>query len=240
MRWLLVRMARALPSRSVADRVLPWIMLLLAAFGAGWTLFQYTNGVDIQRANTTLSIHRQFLDTFPDGAQSFTQVSDDERVREILKIRCERYEKAVADGILPDQPPLPDCATVSEDDFELLGQISPHVPQSIRDDIRTEMNLIKVGSFGDARRMMTFFRSLQVCVERNQCNIEITSELFAGDIVAFLNASCSVALVDREFDRQGRILAGFARGLLPDGVIPWNTDPSRIDLFSCDYLRKST
>ena len=55
--------------------------------------------------------------------------------------------------------------------------------------------------------------------------------------MAFLNASCSVANVDREFERQGRILAGFARSLLPDGVIPWTTDPSRIDLFSCDHLR---
>lgn len=216
---------------------MPWIMLLLGVFGAGWTLYQYTNGVDIQRANTTLSIHRQFLDTFPDGAQGFTQVSDEDRVTEILKIRCAHYEQAVSDGLLPDTPNLPDCTTVTAVHFELLGQLSPLVPQSVRDDIRKEMNRIKVGSFADARRMMTFSRSLQVCVERHQCNFEITAELFAGDVVAFLNASCSVANVDREFERQGRILAGFARSLLPDGVIPGNTDPSRIDLFSCDHLR---
>lgn len=237
MRRLIIPIARGLPSRVVSDRVMPWIMLLLGVFGAGWTLYQYTNGVDIQRANTTLSIHRQFLDTFPDGAQSFTQVSDDDRVNEILQIRCAHYEQAVLDGLLPDTPHLPDCTTVTAADFELLGQLSPLVPQPVRDDIRKEMNRIKVGSFADARRMMTFFRSLQVCVERHQCNFEITTELFAGDVVAFLNASCSVAEVDREFERQGRILAGFARGLLPDGVIPWNTDPSRIDLFSCDHLR---
>jgi|GEM_PF-3864594 len=237
MRVLLINMARMLPSKVISDRILPWLTLTLATFGAVWTLFQYSDGVGIQRANTTLAIHRQFLDSFPEGAQTFTQISDDERVRRILKLRCEFYETAAAGKKFKLTMPLPNCSTISVEEMSVLDEIGKDISTSLRAELRGKMATLVPLDYGPARRMMTFFRSLQVCVEISQCNLEISGELFAGDIVAFLNATCPLALNDKEFARNGALLGTFTRTLLPLGVIPWNIDPSREDLFACNYLR---
>lgn len=240
MRSVLVPLARWFPSRLVSDRILPWVTLGLATFGAAWTLYQYTSGVDIQRAETTLSIHRQFLDTFPDGALGFEDLTEEALFHRVLKIRCDLYAVAVVDGRLPDTLTLPVCDDVSMSDIAALDAFGDLAPQPLREEIRAQVGNIEGIEPLQARRMVTFLRSLQVCVERRQCNQDITAELFSGDIVAFLNASCSLAVKDEEFTRQGLMLGQFARSLLPDDVIPWNTDPDRKNLFLCDYLRHET
>lgn len=233
----MVPLARWFPTRRVSERILPWVTLMLATLGAVWTLFQYTNGVEIQRAETTLSIHRQFLDTFPDGAQGAGDMSEDALVGGVLMIRCEIYTLAVEDGLLPAEPALPDCGSVSMSDVSVLDAVGEDASDALRDQIREETAMIGGINPPQARRMMTFFRSLQVCVEKGQCARDITTELFVGDIVAFLNATCRLANNDTEFTRQGLMLGAFARELLPDGAIPWNTDPNRKDLYLCPYLR---
>lgn len=240
MRAIVIPMARWFPPRRIADRILPWITLLLATFGVGWTLFQYSSGVNVQRAETTLSIHRQFLETFPAGAQGFTLIPDEDVAVLIFEIRCAHYAEAVDRGVMPDIPALPDCNTITLSDQALLDELGASSPSSVRDAVRKDTQEIRVHDAPAARRMMTFLRSLQVCVQSNQCAEDITTELFAGDIVAFLDASCNLANTDPEFERQGRMLGQFARGLLPDGVIPWNTDPNRKDLLMCEHLRLET
>lgn len=240
MRAVFVPLARFLPSRLVSGRIIPWATLTLATFGAGWTLFQYADGVGAQRSQTTLAIHRQFLDTFPDGAQSITGKPQLRLLEDVFRLRCETYRTAIANGDMPQSSDLPQCEKVSISDRVVLDDIGADAPQSVRKKIREASGVTKVDDPAAARRMMTYLRSLQVCVERNLCHHEITTELFAGDIVAFLNVSCDLGMIDAEYDRQARLLAGFVRGLLPDETIPWNTDPDRIDLFRCDFLRAKT
>lgn len=237
MRVVWLWLARRVPSRLVTNRLVPWITLVLGALGAGWTLFQYSDGVAIQRSNTTLAIHRQFLITFPDGAQNIAGSSAEALIDEILRVRCETYSSAMANGALKVDERLPLCKMVEQADMPLLDEIEQNAPEALREQIRLALESALLTRAGPARRMMTYFRSLQVCVEHRQCDAEITSELFVGDLVAFLNLTCELAKRDAEFFRQGRMLGGFARSLLPDGVIPWNTDPKRVDLLLCDHLR---
>lgn len=231
--WL----ARRVPSRAVTNRLVPWITLFLGAAGAVWTLFQYSNSVGIQRSATTLTIHRQFLVTFPEGAQEITGLSAEAQTIETFRVRCNVYRVAMENGVLSPNEMLSDCMAVTLADRSLLDEIGAEAPEAVREQIRTALDTTVLTKTAPARRMMTYFRSLQVCVERHQCDPEITSELFAGDIVAFLNITCALAERDAEFMRQGKMLGRFARSLLADGTILWNTDPHRMDLFRCNHLR---
>lgn len=237
MRALWIWLARRVPSHTVTTRLVPWITLAMGAFGATWTLLQYSNSIDIQRSNTTLAIHRQFVSVFPIGVQEITGHTSEDLTRKIFKIRCDVYASAIADGVLSADERMPACETIALADRVLLDEIGATAPDSIRRQIRVALEDVVLTNAATARRMMTYFRSLQVCAEGRQCDFEITSELFAGDFVAFLNATCDLADRDPEFARQGEMLGLFARSLLPQGTIPWTTDPNRRDLFRCKHLR---
>lgn len=237
MRSVWVWLARRVPSRLVTNRLVPWITLFLGALGASWTLFQYSNSIGIQRSTTTLTIHRQFLVTFPEGAREITGLSAEAQTIETFRVRCHVYRAAMENGVLTADERLSDCKTITFADRSLLDEIGADAPEALREQIRAALDTAVLTNTAPARRMMTYFRSLQVCVERRRCDPEITSELFAGDIVAFLNLTCELAERDAEFVRQGKMLGRFARSLLPDGTIPWNIDPDRVDLFRCNHLR---
>jgi len=237
MRWFWIWLARRVPSRLVTARLVPWFTLLLAMLGAGWTFFQYTDSVAIQRSNTTFAIHRQFLVTFPNGAQDITGLTQEELIEITLRIRCKTYEDTLpTDTFSQGEQPL-DCQTVTLNDLTRLEDMGQAAPDSVREQIRDTLNSTLSASSASARRMMTYFRSLQVCAERHQCDRQITSELFAGDIVAFLNLTCELAKHDAEFARQGELLGTFMRTMISEENIPWNTDGRRKSLFTCEHLR---
>lgn len=220
MRAIWVRLARWAPPILITNRLVPWITLLLAALGATWALFQYSDSVAIQRSNTTLTIHRQFVSVFPNGAQEITGQSEEALVVQIFKVRCDIYRAAMADGVLPPDERLHPCETITLADQPLLDEIAENAPQALRDQVLMALETVVLTNAVPARRMMTYFRSLQVCVEGHQCDLAITSELFASDIVAFLNLTCDLAERDAEFARQGDMLGRFARSLLSEETIP--------------------
>lgn len=119
----------------------------------------------------------------------------------------------------------------------LLDEVSAGGPDSIGEQINETFDETVPLNNSRARRMMTYFRSLQVCIEGNHCDRDIAAELFKGDIEAFLSLTCALAKRDPEFLRQGTKLADFVRTLLAHKSNVWNSETKPDSQLRCDYLR---
>ena len=86
--------------------------------------------------------------------------------------------------------------------------------------------------------MATFFRSLQVCVDRNLCDRGILIEIFQRDIIGFLNLTCNYGLKRDGFRAESQLLAQFLGKSAALETAYWNTDFQREDMFACTYLRQ--
>lgn len=238
-RKLAVFIATRLPPKTVTGRIIPWTTLFLAVFGAAWTWFQYSQSLQIQRASTVLSIHRQFLQAFPKGSDQFTQRTQQDLILLSFEIQCQVFRDTAqgSDETTPEEI-LTRCDQLTIEDRDALNRISAQRPKNARETIRDRLTKATEVDGPGADRMITFFRSLQVCVERNLCDRSIAIELFQRDIVGLLNTTCSYGLQRDGFRAESQLLAQFLGESAALDTAYWNTDPRREDMFFCSYLRR--
>ena len=156
----------------------------------------------------------------------------------VMKVRCEVYRDAISAGEMPASALLPaDCNKVSGADRAALDSVAAEETTVVRKRIRTKVISISDTNEIKANQMMAFFRSLQVCVEKSLCEINISYELFQREMTSYLNSSCDLALKRDEFRIESLILSRFIKSLSKDSEIYWNTDTTRKDLFICPHLR---
>jgi hypothetical protein len=229
MRWLL--------SKTATEGVLPWLTLVLGVLGVGWTLIAFSAQNDIQRAQTILAIHRQYLEMFPSGTDDILGLSAAARSDAIQQIRCRVFSDAAAEGTLTTTEVLPECSTVRAVDKPLIDRIGAAQTEAMKAAIRTAISDIAPIDRTGAERMLTFFLSVRLCATENQCDADIATALFAKDMTAFLNQTCALTTAHDDYRRQAEMLATFVRDQVGNGPVPWATDPRRENLFSCDPLR---
>jgi hypothetical protein len=212
----------------------PWATLLVTCAGVAWGLVQFNETVKIQRANTALANFGQYLTLFPDGIFDVEMA-----VPQLNALRCRHFRQAVESGALPELGPPLECGALSQDDIPWLDRYAEAAPADIKDAINREAAMLLLAEPATVRRAMSSFLAVKVCVDARQCDHEIARELFAPEITAFLNGTCSFARIsgDDGFERFAIELARFTASLAGDEPIHWSTDPVQGNLFLCETLR---
>ena len=211
----------------------------MVVVGGVWAILEYGNNLAIARVKTTLDLHKQYTDKKMFAAK--------DRLTEsvgplILSVRCEFIVRAVADKKL-EMPKRPiNCNKVDGEVIETLRSYD------LKGELRTELRLYVLSKLGQTplsrdiseglAQLSIFFRSIIVCVDKNNCDAETSVALFAREMVEFVNSTCAF---DDQTSQGGKTVnAEIAAFLLDMGVhknIYWSLDPSREKLFLCEALR---
>jgi hypothetical protein len=238
-RRLITRIAAAFPTKAASDRLLPYATLLLATLAAASALIQYGNNTAIARVTATMELHKQFLsDTFRQALKDFN--SFNLRIGDVAtQARCEFIKEALAKKSLQGPPGLVlDCQAINDgtradlDSIDVVGDQRAR----LRDFALSKVRALSLSTDGIAQ-LDIFYRSVIICVERNNCSGDTASALFARDMVAFVNATCAfdpTAGPDRTTNDE---IAHFLVRWKVNKNIYWNRDSGREKLFACSRQR---
>lgn len=229
------------PPKFVADRILPWLTVTLAAIGGFWAIYEYRNDVGTARIKTVLDLHQRYTADLKEELDGDVSL-ESRKVDAILELRCNFYKEKIMSGQLQPGSHLPECSAISSSDAVILQEYTPQMTPPLRTELRNRMNEILATEFAfnyewtDA--LSRFFRSVIVCVERHNCDRDTSIALFAKEMTSFLNSVCPH---ERRLSLGGRNETIFiANFLIESGVYDnmyWSSDNNRENLFSCDYLR---
>jgi hypothetical protein len=239
LRRYIAQFATAFPPKAVSDRLLPYVTLLLAVAGGVSALIQYSNGLAIARVTATMELHKQFLsETFRPAVKEFNEFNT--RANQIApKARCEFIRDAIAKGeVSASSGTSLNCDKFDNATLTALDKVS--LTDAQRDRLREfalwrrrEVN----PPWPSIDQLELFYRSLIVCVERNNCSGDTAAALFAREMVTFVNATCDydspVAVGHTTNDEIARFLV---RSRVNKNIY-WNRDANRKKLFACDRQR---
>lgn len=233
MRGIVTDLARRLPRKAVAERLLVWVGALVSLAGFLWGVLEYHIDNDIDRTNTTMAFHKLYLDKvrgidlYPDA-----KVSEAEALALVQAERC-RHLRGTFDLSITD------CDNLTSANIKAMNALELDSAQ--RTDLRKALNAFRAGlRKPDRDRLdaaMAFFRSIVICVDNRTCNAETAIALFAADMTAFVNEICIHAETNAKVIRYTGYLADYLTGNAVQNDIYWGTDRGREDLFACDYLR---
>ena len=238
-RPLITRLAAAFPPKSVSDRLLPYVTLVLAVAAGTSALVQYGNNLAIARVSASLDLHKQFLsETFQKAKKEFAAF--DENVGAVAATaRCEFIRNEVAKGALPapagvtlDCENLTDSMRIALQSIDIVGEQRTRLRDYVLSKVRDRLS----GTDGLAQ-LEIFFRSVIICVGRSNCDGETAAALFARDMVTFVNATCVFDPPIGQDDTTNDEIARFLVRWRVNKNIYWNRDPGREKLFACDRQR---
>lgn len=234
-RRAITAIAAHFPRKDVADRILVWsgAILSLMIFARG--LVEYHIDNSIKRTNTTLEIHKVYLEKYEDKCIYLDNdfCNPDEYAKRLTAERCRYLIGEVKLG-------FSSCDALSAAHLTEMNAVSLNSVQ--RSKLRAALNAYRTEmirpAYGKIDPLMAFFRSIIICVKKKTCDADTAISLFSADMTAFVNEICVYSQNNAKIFRYTTYLAQFLNANSVASDIYWGTDRGRENLFACDYLRE--
>jgi hypothetical protein len=244
-RWFLA-FARRFPTKSTAERVLPWVGALVTLCALVFALFQYTSNNMAERVARVVELHRAYTGSAGAPPIYETWTSAIEAAGDSLdRASCTFIEGLVKQGAITyktgpvgcDNEAFRTFTNTVELDHLQRGNLRIIVANQLRAFF--EKNADTLAKKKDIFRALAFFHEVAVCVETNACDRDAADRFFAIDMRDFLNGACVLfESSDYSIQSPDYAVAKFvAESGLRKRVDEDNKDAGQESLFLCDIYR---
>ena len=235
--WL----SRRFPPKHVTDRVLPWLTIALVLVGGIFAVYEHLKNSNAARVIETIRLHQAFVMQTPSGKslQSLQNRLIDGLGPLIDQRRCEYVLELADKGEVQLQPNV-QCNDAKSHSIiaaiELQGQQRDELRRRLSD---VEEQIVQENEEA-IQQLLGHYTTVIVCVKNAACNGESARDIYARDMIGFVNAFCSY------FEKKGKEWKEPpADRLIAEFIVRYNLhrdatlmqESSRQKLFRCDGHR---
>lgn len=241
-RKLLVFLSRHFPPKAIAERVLPWLSVALAVFGAAWGLAKYGTDLDLKKVGLAIKFHERYTKEFFKAKHGLEQSN----APFVLRYRCDFLLDEIEKGSLQQQHTGDvNCKNLTDQSIEALNvyQLVGEQRAKLREHIFGSLGQRPLGAndIKSLAELSIFFNSIIICVDHGNCDEDAVVALFSREMTEFVNMACAFFERSKRKTSQTSDDVKIAEFLIRNEVnknIYWSLDPGREKLFACDYLRE--